>query len=123
MKRSPTPRPCLVPNCHRLTRTARGICGRCNVGGCGGAGEPPQPTKGPPSSPTAASPGSSAKVEELRRRLWAGEQLWHPLDEREQGPGSTPLVSAYARGTEARKKSRARAKRAKASARSKASAR
>jgi hypothetical protein len=35
-----------------------------------------------PSQPTSAPPGSVAKIEEMKRRAVAGEDLHHPLDNR-----------------------------------------
>lgn len=41
---------------------------------------PPPPTRKP--APTRAPIGSEEKVRVLTERLWSGEELWHPLDER-----------------------------------------
>jgi hypothetical protein len=86
------------PRCERWKmHVYRGACRTCHkqsayraaVEDSGGSDrqkrvEPPTPNRGddmrPPSSPTAHPPGSEGKIEELSKRLWAGELLWHPRD-------------------------------------------
>jgi hypothetical protein len=86
-------RPC-ANGCGKPTRARLGVCGQCHA--LAGPGDPPAPAKRA-SEPTRESPGSPGKVEELRRRLWNGEHLWHDGDELEQKAGCTPLASAYTR--------------------------
>ncbi len=39
----------------------------------------------PPNSPTAATPGSEAKIQEMRTRFEAGKAIFHPDDEQDKG--------------------------------------
>lgn len=41
--------------------------------------EPPE-YEPEPTTPTGSRPGSREKLEEFRRRINAGEELWHPGD-------------------------------------------